>query len=182
MNSTKQMSNTHKTLLSMVFIAMFSAIICVCSLIHIDIGQVPITLQTFAVCVAAAMLGWKRGTLSVVIYILLGIVGLPVFSGQGGFGVIAGPTGGYIIGFLFTALITGFAADKFERKLLPLIVSMIFGILVCYLFGTLWFMFVTKTDFAAALGLCVIPFLIPDAVKIAAAAVIVNRLCKIVKL
>lgn len=179
----KKTPRSHKLLLDMVYIAMFAAIICVCSLISISIGLVPVTLQTFAVCTAAAMLGWKRGTISVAIYILLGAVGLPVFSGaKGGFGVLIGPTGGYIIGFLFTALIVGIAADKFERKAIPLAVSMVVGVLVCYAIGTAWFVVVAKTDFIAALGTCVIPFLIPDAVKIALAVLIANRLSKIVKL
>ncbi len=181
MENEKKTTRSHKALLDLIYTAMFAAIICVCSLIKIPIGQVPVTLQTFAVCVAGAMLGWKRGTLSVVIYILIGMTGLPVFSGSGGFGVLAGPTGGYIIGFIFTALCCGIAADKFGRKILPLAVSMVAGVLVCYAFGTPWFMFVTKTDFLASLGICVLPFLIPDAVKIAAAAVLVNRLSKIIK-
>ncbi len=173
----------HKALLDMIYVALFAAVICVCSLISINIGEVPITLQTFAVCAAAAMLGWKRGTLSVIIYILLGAIGLPVFAGgSGGFGIIAGSTGGYIVGFIFTALIVGFVADKFNRKIIALVIAMVVGILVCYAFGTPWFMFVTNMDLVTSLGYCVIPFLIPDAVKIIVATVLVNRLNKIVKL
>lgn len=174
---------SRQSILDMVYTAMFTAIICVCSIISIDIGSVPITLQTFAVCVSAAMLGWKRGTISVVLYVLLGTAGLPVFAGfSGGIGVLTGGTGGYIIGFIFTALIVGFAADKFDRKLLPLVISMILGILVCYAFGTPWFMYVTKLDLGVSLGYCVIPFLPFDGIKIVLATVIVNRLSKIVKL
>ncbi len=173
----------HKALLDMIYVALFAAVICVCSLISINIGEVPITLQTFAVCAAAAMLGWKRGTLSVIIYILLGAIGLPVFAGgSGGFGIIAGSTGGYIVGFIFTALIVGVVADKFNRKIIALVIAMVVGILVCYAFGTPWFMFVTNMDLVTSLGYCVIPFLIPDAVKIIVATVLVNRLNKIVKL
>ena len=167
----------------LVFTAMFTALIAVCSIISIPIGEVPVTLQTFAICLSAAMLGWKRGTISVILYILLGSAGLPVFAGfSGGIGILTGATGGYLIGFIFTALIVGFAADKFSRKLIPLVISMILGILVCYLFGTPWFMFVTKMDLGISLGYCVIPFLPFDAVKIVLATVIVNRLSKIVKL
>ena len=93
-----------------------------------------------------------------------------------------GPTGGYIIGFILTAAAVGFAADKFDRKLLPLIISMVAGVLLCYAVGTPWFMFVTKMDLLTSLGYCVFPFLIPDAVKIVAAVVLVNRLGKILKI
>lgn len=177
----KNEHKSHKSILDMVYIAMFTAIICVCSIIKIPIEPVQITLQTFAVCVTAAMLG-KRGVISVILYILIGSIGIPVFSGSGGFSVVMGMTGGYIVGFIFTALIVGFIADKFNRKLIPTVISMVVGVLVCYAFGTPWFMAVTNTDFAYAFSVCVLPFLIPDAVKIAVAAIIVNRLNKIIKL
>ena len=96
--------------------------------------------------------------------------------------MIMGPTGGYLIGFILTAAAVGFAADKFDRKLLPLIISMVAGVLLCYAVGTPWFMFVTKMDLLTSLGYCVFPFLLPDAVKIAIAAVISNRLNKLIRL
>ena len=100
--------------------------------------------------------------------------------------MLFGMTGGYIIGFLFTALIVGFMCDKLGRKLWVLIVSMILGLAVCYLFGTVWFMVVytqkvEPIGFVSALGICVVPYLLFDAAKIGAAAVLVNRLDKIVK-
>lgn len=178
-NSTQ--SGARRAVLDMVYTAMFTALICVCSIISVPVGQIPVTLQTFAVCVSAAVLGLKRGTASVLIYILIGTLGLPVFSGMsGGFGVLAGPTGGYIVGFIITAAVVGFTADRTNRRIVPLIVSMAVGILLCYAVGTPWFMIVTKMDLAVSLGYCVIPFLIPDAVKIAAAAIITNRLDKII--
>lgn len=167
----------------MAFVAMFAALIAVCSMISIPIGEVPVTLQTFGVCLAAAMLGRRRGILSVLIYILLGAVGVPVFAGfKGGFGVLAGPTGGYIAGFLLTALIIGTAADKWGRKALPLTLSMVLGVLLCYAVGTAWFMIVTKMHLGESLLLCVVPFLIPDGVKIAAAVILSVQLSKVVKL
>ena len=170
-------------ILDMVFTAMFTAIIAVCSIISIPVGEVPITLQTFAVCIAAALLGKKRGTLSVLIYILLGAVGVPVFGGMaGGIGVLAGPTGGYIIGFLPAAVIIGFAAERYERRALPLLISMIVGVLVCYAFGSVWFMVVMKWGIVETLAACVLPFIIPDAIKIALAVLLANRLGKAVKL
>ena len=113
----------------------------------------------------------------------LGAIGVPVFAGfSGGIGVLGGPTGGYIIGFLFTALIVGLMTDFLGRKLWVLAVSMVAGLAVCYLFGTIWFMIAMHTDFVAALLTCVVPFLLADAAKIVVATVLVNRLDKIVKL
>lgn len=164
-----------------VYIGLFAALIAVCAWISIPM-TVSFTLQTCAVCLTAGLLGWKRGTLTVIIYILLGMIGLPVFTGfKSGIAAVTGPTGGYIVGFIFTALIVGFAADKLGKKLWVNILFMAIGILVCYLFGTIWFMIAYKVTFASALTTCVVPFLIPDAVKIAVAAVLVNRLKKFVK-
>lgn len=183
MSNTNESKKSRISVKDMAFVAMFSALIAVCSIISIPIGEVPITLQTFAVCLAAAMLGWKRGTLSVFIYVLLGAVGVPVFAGMsGGIGILAGPTGGYIIGFIPAALIIGLAADKWERKALPLTISMVVGVLVCYAIGTVWFMVVTGMGVGESLMLCVVPFLIPDGVKIALAMILSNRLSKVVTL
>lgn len=129
----------------------------------------------------------KRGTLATLVYIVLGAIGVPVFAGfSGGMGVILGSTGGYIVGFIFTALIVGFVSDKFKGKLIPLVISMVIGILVCYAFGTAWFAVVYNkandpASLATILGWCVTPFLIPDAVKIVIAAILTNRLKKFVK-
>ena len=167
----------------LVMTAMFSALIAVCSIISIPVGTVPVTLQTFAVCLAAAMLGFKRGTLSVLVYILLGAVGAPVFAGmKGGVGVLAGPTGGYIIGFILTAVTVGMAADRWGRRILPMALSMVTGVLLCYAVGTVWFVIVTGTDLFGALTLCVVPFLLPDALKIVLAVLLANRLDKAVRL
>ncbi|MBQ3264520.1 MAG: biotin transporter BioY [Ruminococcus sp.] len=179
----KEKNRSKTAVKDMVFTAMFAALIAVCSILSIPIGEVPITLQTFAVCLSAAMLGWKRGTLSVFVYVLLGAVGVPVFAGMsGGVGILAGPTGGYIIGFIPCALIIGIAADQWQRKALPLTVSMLLGVLVCYMIGTVWFMVVTGMNLGESLMLCVAPFLIPDGVKIALAMILSNRLSKVIAL
>lgn len=173
-------------ILDLVYIGISAALIAVCSWITIPMA-VPITLQTMGVCLVAGLFGLKRGTLSILVYILLGAIGLPVFSNfGGGLGALLGSTGGYIIGFIFTAIIVGFASDKFKGKLLALIISMVIGIIVCYAFGTAWFAVVyaksnEPASLATILGWCVIPFLIPDAVKIALAAVLTNRLKKFIK-
>lgn len=169
------------------YIGIFAAIIAVCSWISIPL-TVPVTLQTMAVCIAAGLLGIKKGTLTVFVYILLGLIGVPVFSGfSAGVGVLFGSTGGYIIGFIFTALIVGIMVKLLGKKIWVYAVSMVIGIAVCYAFGTVWFIVVYNNSNAdavslsAALGMCVIPFIIPDLVKIAAATLLCTRLNKYVK-
>ncbi|MBR5375770.1 MAG: biotin transporter BioY [Lachnospiraceae bacterium] len=156
-----------------VYIGIFAALITICSWISIPM-TVPFTLQTFAVFLAVLLLGGRRGVISVLIYILLGIVGVPVFSGfRGGPGVLLGPTGGYILGFVATALIMwAFEKIKTEHKTLIPVISMLLGLLACYTFGTAWFSVIYNngTDTPASvpmiLGWCVIPFIIPDLIKI----------------
>lgn len=172
--------------IDMIYVGLAAAIIAVCSWITIPIGAVPITLQTMAVCLIAGLFGLKRGTLATVVYICLGAIGVPVFSSfKSGVGVLAGPTGGYIIGFIFTALIVGFVSDKTKGKLWCIVVAMIIGIAVCYAFGTAWFYIYMQSknpmSLGAVLSACVIPFLLPDAAKIVIAAVLTNRLKKFVK-
>lgn len=171
---------TLKTI-DLVYIGLFAALIAVCAWIAIPL-TVSVTLQTFAVCLTAGLLGWKRATLTTIVYILLGIIGLPVFTGfNSGIAAVTGPTGGYIVGFIFTALIVGFSVENVGRKIWQNILFMVIGILVCYLFGTVWFVIAYKVSFVSALSTCVIPFLLPDAVKIVLAAVLVNRLKRFVK-
>jgi len=168
------------------FAALFCAFIAVCSWISIPTpGGIAFTLQTFAVLVAAALLGWKYGTAAVAVYIALGAVGAPVFSGfRGGIGVIAGISGGYIVGFIFSALIVGISKQIFGTRLLHLAVSMTIGVLVCYAFGTAWFCIVYPGEmtFLSALSICVVPYVPFDAAKIAGAAVITKRLEKHIKI
>ncbi|MGM9637748.1 MAG: biotin transporter BioY [Eubacteriales bacterium] len=175
----------HKSILNLVYIALFAALIAVCSWISIPINLVPITLQTMAVCIAAGMLGWKRGVCAIAVYLALGAVGLPVFAGfKGGIGSLTGATGGYLVGFLLTALIVGLAVDLFGRKWFVLAISMVLGIAVCYALGTVWFVILMKGKYTliAALWACVIPYIIPDLVKIAIATLLCNRVYKIVKI
>lgn len=173
---------------NIVLMAMFVALIAICSWISIPLGPVPFTLQTFGVFITAGVLGFKRGTISVVAYVLLGTIGVPVFAGfSGGIGSIVGPTGGYKIGFIFTAIIIGLVVDyvKISKgfvKLLVVIVGMVIGDAVCFVIGTIQFMYVSDTNLATALSYCVIPFIIPDLVKIVIAAVVSDRLKNSVKL
>ncbi|MGN0823968.1 MAG: biotin transporter BioY [Candidatus Coproplasma sp.] len=184
------------------YIALFAAVIVVCSWIAIPISEISITLQTMGVCMAAGFLGWKRGVICVLSYILLGVCCVPVFSGFKNFyALIVSASAGYVIGFLFTALIVGITSDKMHLigkrvsgkaakqvvQLIILALSMVVGVAVCYFFGTLWFMViykgsVTTSNLQIALTYCVYPYIIPDLVKIVLATFLVNYLKSYVKL
>lgn len=160
------------------FCALFAALTAVASQVSVPIQPVPINLATFSVCLAGAVLGARGGALSQLIYVLLGVVGLPVFAQfRGGFHVILGPTGGYIIGYVAAAWLVGFLTEQpgggtVRRRIL----SMTAGMALCYLLGTVWFILLTKTGLWAALTMCVFPFLLGDAAKIAAAVAMASRL------
>ncbi len=157
---------------SMVFIALMAAIICIAAPFSIPmLGLVPVSLATFAVYLAGGLLGAKAGTAAVCVYIILGAIGLPVFSGfSGGLAKLLGVTGGYIVGYIPCAFLTGAFAEKNKPFAAP--IGMALGTLACYAFGTAWYMFFTKSELVPALMGCVIPFLIGDAVKIAAASAV----------
>lgn len=179
-------SNKFKTL-DMVYIAMFAVIMAICSWISIP-ATVPFTLQTFGVFLAVGVLGGKRGSLSVLIYLLLGAIGVPVFAGfSGGLTAILGSTGGYIVGFLFSALVMWVMEALLGKKTWVLALSMVVGLLVCYAFGTAWFMVVYAKNSGAiglmtALGWCVFPYIIPDVIKIILALAICKRLAKAIRI
>ena len=152
---------------NMVFIALFAAIICIMAPFSISAGAIPISLGTFAIYLAGGFLGSKKGAAAVCVYIMLGAIGLPVFTGfSGGFAKLLGVTGGYIIGYIPLVILTGIFAER-NKKLMP--VGMVLGTLACYIFGTAWFMISTGSALGPALMSCVVPFLIGDAIKIAAA-------------
>lgn len=165
------------------YIGVFTVLITICSWISIP-TPIPFTLQTFAVFLAVSILGGKRGTLAVVVYVLLGAIGVPVFGEfTGGIGIILRSTGGYIIGFILSALVMWLIESLFGRKLWVQGIAMILGLIACYAVGTAWFMFVYMRDTGAVglstvLGWCVIPFIIPDAVKIALALMLSSALKK----
>ena len=161
------------------YTAVMVVVNCLCAWLSVPIGEIPVTLQTFAVCLTACMLGWKLGTLSMLAYILLGFIGVPVFSGfTGGVSKLVTPTGGYIIGFLFSAPIIGLLTEKRREKLWALIISNLLGLLVCYLFGTVWFaLFLgNEVGFWTALITCVLPFVPFDVVKIVLASLLVKKI------
>lgn len=172
--------------LDMTYIALFTVLIAVCSWITIPM-VVPFTMQTFAVLLAVGVLGGKRGTLAVLVYILLGAVGLPVFAGfSGGPGILLGSTGGYIAGFLFSALFMWAMETALGRKRWVFALSSVLGLIICYAVGSLWFMLVYSrtvgpVGLGAVLGWCVVPFIIPDLAKTALAVTLTGRLSKIMK-
>lgn len=159
--------------------ALTAALCCVISPIAIPVGAVPVSLSLFAVCLAAAMAGSFRGTAAVAIYIALGALGLPVFAGfAGGAGHIAGATGGFIIGYIPCALVIGLLAGKNGVSAWRYPLGMSLGTLCCWLCGALWYAVVTRTTFLQALTVSVLPFVLFDAVKIAAASLLAIRLRK----
>lgn len=169
-----------------VYIGVFVALIAVCSWIAIP-ATIPFTLQTLGIFTTVGILGGKRGTVAVIAYILLGAIGMPVFNSfSGGIGVILGTTGGYILGFLFAALLMWGIEKLFGNGKVVLVISMVAGLLVCYTFGTAWFMIVYAKQSGAVglgvvLGWCVIPFIIPDIIKIAVSLLLTNRLKRFIQ-
>ncbi len=172
--------NKLKTI-DIVHIALFVALMAICSWISIP-ATVPFTMQTFGVYMVVLMLGGYKGTLAILVYILLGAIGIPVFAGfTGGLGSLFGTSGGYIIGFLFSGLSMWLIERYLGHSSIVQIISMLVGLMVCYGFGTVWFMFVYgDVSLWVVLGWCVFPFIIPDLMKIALAFVLSNRLKKFV--
>ena len=155
----------------MTLCAFFAALTAVCAWIGIPLGDTVFTLQTFAVFLTLGLLGGKWGTMSILCYLLLGTVGMPVFSGfRGGVGMLLGPTGGYLWGFLLTGLCY-WAMEKVGR--LP---AMAAGLLVCYSCGTAWYMIYTGGGLAWVALHTIVPYLIPDGCKIALALHLTKRL------
>ena len=164
---------------SMTQISIMSVIIAICAWLTVP-AAVPFTMQTFGVFFALLFLGGKKGTASIAIYLLLGALGLPVFSGfSGGLGHIFGATGGYMLGFLLTGLIYILFERIFKKSLKISVLSLILGLFVCYAFGTLWFsIYKENMSFIPALFVCVMPFIIPDLLKLALAVIVARKIKK----
>lgn len=156
---------------SLCYIAMMAVLICICSWISVPF-VIPFTLQTFAVFFSLLLLGGKKGTASICLYLLMGIIGLPVFSGfGGGIGHLFGPTGGYIIGFIFTGVVYILLERLMKKSKTVQWLALGSGLLLCYLIGTLWFTAVyslqgSSVGFWGAFSMCVLPYIVPDCVKI----------------
>ncbi len=162
-----------KPIKNMTLAALFAALTAVCAWISIPVGDVAFTMQTFAVFLTLGLLGGKWGAVSILIYLLLGAAGMPVFSGfRGGIGALVGVTGGYLWGFLAAALIY-WVLERFGK--LP---AMVAGQAVCYLCGSLWFAVYSGGGMGLILLRCVVPYLIPDGVKIGLAYTLSRRLAR----
>lgn len=152
---------------SMTSIALMAAVICVVGPFTLPIGPVPISLAPLAIFLSVYILGTKKGTLALLIYLLIGAVGVPVFSGfTGGIGKLAGPTGGYLIGYILMALIAGWFIHRFYDKVVIQFLGMVLGLAVLYAFGTAWLAYSAGMTFGAALAVGVLPFIVFDLIKI----------------
>lgn len=158
--------------------ALFATLNAILSQISIPIGPVPINLAHISTFVAAGLLGARHGALSQFVFVLLGAVGLPVFSGfTGGLLRVLGPTGGYIIAYIGAAFITGFVIERSGKRTMTVLAAAIYsGWTVTYLFGTLWYSYITHTNFAAALMVCVVPFLPGDCFKTCLSIFLIKKL------
>ena len=182
MNKTKPVKtkNTFGTF-DLVYSALGAVLIALCSWVSIP-TNVPFTMQTFAVFCVLSILGGRCGTISIIVYIILAAIGVPVLAGfASGMGVVLGNTGGYIVGFIFIGLIYWLATGLLGKKLWVEIVAMVVGIIMLYVFGTAWFMIVyARTDepigLAMALSWCVLPFIIPDLIKLGLALMLSRRI------
>ncbi len=194
MNNNEIKINNKKLLTteSLMLIPMFSALTAVLAQIFIPLPftPVPVNLAMLAVFLGAGLLGGMKGAISQIIYLFLGAIGLPVFAGfTAGLGILVGPTGGYLVGYVIASLTIGILFQVFPKGDLFRIGAMIVGLVFCYTLGTLWFMFVmntqadTKTnmELIAALTLCVLPFIPGDILKIMVAFLLIKRLKKTVK-
>ncbi len=156
---------------------LMTALMAICSQIAIPLPLIPINLALIAVYLSGLLLGSRWGTVALLVYLLLGGVGAPVFAGfSGGLGRLVGPTGGYLVGYVAAAFLTGWLRERWGWGFGRLCLAMTMGLTVCYGFGTLWFVALTGKTLAAALGACVLPFLPGDAVKILVVGWLVNKL------
>ena len=163
----------------MVYTALFTAVICAVAPFSISIGPIPLSFATLAIYLAAVSLDWKYSVLSVVVYVALGAIGLPVFSNfEGGFYKIAGVTGGFIIGYIPLALATGLSAHASGKNRWIQLSGMVIGTVMLYTCGVMWFMLQMKVSLVAAIMTCVSPFLVGDSIKIAFAWIITPQLRK----
>jgi len=167
---TKKLS-THELSL----IGLMTSVICILGPLSfpLPISPIPISFTNLAIYITVFMLGWKKGSFSYLLYLLIGLIGIPVFSGfSGGISKLAGPTGGYLLGFLFMAIISGYFIERFPKKRGMAILGMILGTIITYLFGTLWLSYQTNATFMQGLTLGVFPFIPGDLAKIILASIL----------
>ena len=195
-SKTNKSTRNRAFIYDLVLISVSAALITICSWISIPLGPVPFTLQTLGILAVMLTVGGRRGTIAILVYLALGAVGVPVFAGfKGGIMSFIGPTGGFLIGFVFGALVYWLLEKLFLKKLMTTTVrTWIFGLLgflvfeiVMYIVGVIWFMTVYAAQtgpvgLLTVLGWCVIPFIIPDLVKMTVALIIGERASKLIKI
>lgn len=165
----------------------FTGFISVCAWISIPFA-IPFTLQSFAIFLTLGVLGGKYGLFTILTYVLLGLCGFPIFSGfKGGFSVLMDISGGYILGFILIGVIFWIFESILGRGKRSYIISCVIGMAVCYFSGAMWYMFIflgngKSISFYSALLICVVPFIIPDTIKIIFASLLKNKISKIIKL
>lgn len=161
------------TTYQMAVTALMAAVMCVLGPLTVPIGAVPISLANFIICLTAWLLGPKFGTLSVAVYLCIGLIGVPVFSGYGaGLAKLAGPTGGYLVGYLLLALIGGLFIEKSNGNPVVSGIGLVLGDAACYVLGTAWFVFQMQCELGYALSVCVYPFIALDLAKIVVSCVV----------
>lgn len=180
------MVNAGRKTRDMTYIALCAVLMAVCAWLSVP-AAVPFTMQTFAVFLTFALLGGRRGSITVLVYLLMGAVGLPVFSNfTGGLGVLLNVTGGYLLGFLIGMPVMWLLERLLGKALCAKTISMLAGLLACYAFGTAWFMAVyarttAEIGLGAALILCVVPYILPDLIKLSLALLLSRRLAGLIK-
>ena len=161
------------TTYQMAVTALMAAVMCVLGPLTMPIGAVPISLANFVICLTAWLLGPKFGTLSVAVYLCIGLIGVPVFSGYGaGLAKLAGPTGGYLVGYLLLALIGGLFIEKSNGNPVVSGIGLVLGDAACYVLGTAWFVFQMQCELGYALSVCVYPFIALDLAKIVVSCIV----------
>ena len=169
------MKNKKLTTYQMAVTALMAAALCVLGPLSVPIGAIPISLSNFVICLTVWLLGPKFGTLSVAVYLLIGLVGVPVFSGYGaGIAKLAGPTGGYLVGYLLLAFIGGLFIEKSKGQPVISGIGLVLGDAACYVLGTAWFVFQMQCELGYALSVCVYPFIALDLAKIVETVVLVR--------
>ena len=161
------------TTYQMAVTALMAAVMCVLGPLTVPIGAVPISLANLVICLTVWLLGPKFGTLSVAVYLCIGLIGVPVFSGYGaGLAKLAGPTGGYLVGYLLLALIGGLFIEKSNGNPVVSGIGLVLGDAACYVLGTAWFVFQMQCELGYALSVCVYPFIALDLAKIVVSCVV----------
>ena len=162
-----------------IYICLLSSLLSILAPIMIPIGNIGITLAIFMISLICLVLK-KYSVICIVIYITLGLIGLPVFQGySSGLQSILGPTGGFIIGYIFYSLIVGILLEKFNKNFIYILVVNLIGLVVCYIFGMAWFMYTTNVSFLYALTVIIIPYVLLDLIKIILSYLVYIQLKKV---